>query len=143
MKNTHYPSALILLLLFAVGCGGNVAVTGKVTFQDGTPLESGTVFFESTELSARGYILSGGVYSLETGEQKGIPPGTYRVSIGGYEPTVVPAPIGPDGLPAGMARIVPAVIPIADKFLSAETSGLVCEVKRRTKFDITVEPPVR
>ena len=136
-----YHFAFSLLLLFAVGCSDRVAVTGKVAFPDGTPLESGTVFFESPGSSARGYILAGGTYSMESGEFKGIPRGTYQVSIGGYEDEMIPAPIGPNGLPTGMAKRIPAVIPIAEKYLSASTSGLTCEVKGKTTYDIKVEKP--
>ena len=141
MKNTHYLIACILLLLSAAGCGGNSSVTGQVSYADGTPLDHGIVFFETSSLIAKGTIQKDGTYTVFAGEKKGVPQGTYRVSIDGFQPTVEPAPVGPDGRPRGNARIIPPVIPIASKHLSAETSGLVCEVKGRTKFDITVEHP--
>ena len=131
----------LLLLIFAAGCGPNCSVSGKVTFSDGSPMDSGEVVFETSAMMAKGKIQKDGTYSLTTGEQKGIPKGTYQVSIGGFRPTIVPPSIGPDGRTSGRAQVTMPEIPVAKKFLSPGTSGLTCEVKGRTKYDITVEPP--
>jgi len=142
MKAIHCHFTFFLVLVFAIGCGQNVSVTGRVTFPDGTPMTTGAVVFETATMHAMGRIQSDGRYSISTGEERGIPKGTYQVSIGGFEATIEPvlAPPGHKG-PPPPARITPPVIPVHDKFLSPFTSGLVCEVKGKTKFDIEVTPP--
>jgi hypothetical protein len=92
-------------------------------------------------LIARGEIQSDGSYTMSTGELKGIPHGTYRVSIGGFKPTYESFPPPPGGGPPPPPRVSPPVIPIAQKFLDGATSGLTAEVSGRTVFNITVEPP--
>jgi len=141
MKTIHLNLIAFLLLVCTIGCGPNVTVTGKVTFPDGTPLTTGQVLFESPAMLARGRIQSDGTYSITTGELKGIPRGTYQVSISGFEPTYVPAPIGPQGHPMGAPQVIPPVIPIHRDFLDSITSGLTVDVQGRTVFNITVRPP--
>ena len=137
MKINFYHTAFALLLIFLVGCGSNVTVSGTVKFADGTPLDRGTVTFEDAKMMAYGDIQKNGTYSLDSGEAKGIPPGTYRVSITGLNAPIVipPTEIG------GKVQIIPQVSPIHKRFENPAASGLTCEVKGRTKFDITVEPP--
>ena len=130
-----YVVALMLLAL-SVGCGSNATVTGKVTFPDGSPLTEGQVIFESPALISKGHIQKDGTYALETGEAKGIPKGTYKVCIGGLGIPKVTS----GGGPGQISMTVPPV-PIDRKFLSAETSGLTCNVTGRTTFNIPVEPP--
>jgi len=141
MKTIHYHFAFFLLLMFAVGCGGNVSVTGKVTFPDGSPLTYGEVLFETSTTLARGTIQSDGTYSLSAGEERGIPRGTYQVYIGGFSPTVTAPQIGPDGRPIGGAQVIRPVIPVHRDFLHSSTSNLTANVQGRTVFDITVRPP--
>ena len=129
-----------LLLLFAIGCGGHPSVGGKVTFPDGSPLTEGQVLFESASLVAQGTIQKDGTYTIRTGEEKGVPAGTYKVSIGGFKPTYESSPPPPSGCPPPPPRVTAPVIPIARKFLDSATSGLVCEVKNKTTFNIEVEP---
>lgn len=129
------------MLTLAVGCGNNCTVSGKVTFPDGTPLDRGTVMFEDGKLAASGYIAKDGTYSLITGDQNGIPRGTYQVSIGGLtQPTVTTIPPA-NGKGPPKVKVTPSVSPIDSKYHASATSGLTCEVKGRTKYDITVEPP--
>ena len=141
MKILFYFLTFTLLLLFTVGCGKNCTVSGKVTFPDGTPLDSGEVVFETSTTMAKGKIQKDGTYTMISGELKGVPKGTYRVSIGGFMPTVTPPPLGANGRPTGRPQVTAPVLPVAKKFLSASTSDLTCEVKGSTKFNITVEPP--
>jgi hypothetical protein len=137
MKKCIFIVFGLFFLAVAQGCGSNCIVTGKVTFPDGTPLDRGTVMFENDKLAARGPIKKDGTYSLISGEMKGIPAGTYQVSIGGLTQPIVT----PSANPGGAPKITSPVSPIDKKFHAATTSGLTCEVKGRTKFDITVEPP--
>ena len=135
MKIINYTFAFALLLVFVAGCG-NPTVTGKVTFPDGTPLTRGEVIFESGTMQARGLIGEDGTYTMESGEQRGIPRGTYQVFVGGFSATVVPS-----NVPGGRPQVIPPTIPIARKYTSPSDSGLVVEVRGRTRFDFTVSPP--
>ena len=141
MNVQYYFVILVLLLAPLAGCGSNCAVSGKVAFPDGTPLTSGHVLFESPTLMSRGYIQKDGSYTMLSGDDKGVPKGTYQVSIGGLDGFHV------EEIPSDNPRIPPRTIltprvsPIHKKFSAASTSGLTCEVKGRTKYDITVEPP--
>ena len=133
-------TAVSFLLAFTIGCGSsNQTVTGKVTFPDGTPLTEGEVLFETALLMSRGSIQKDGTYSVSSGELKGMPKGTYQVSLGGFtfERMVSPAS---EGKPPVFESIA---IPVDKKYLNSSTSNLTCEVKGRTVYNITVEPPAR
>ena len=97
------------------------------------------MIFETSDLLARGVIQQDGTYTVYAGELKGLPLGTYTVSIGGFQDTVIES-FGPDGRSRGV-RVIPAVIPVSPKFLSGGTSGLTCEVKGSTVYNITVDRP--
>ena len=136
---------LILLALFGVffvcvGCG-NPKVTGTVKFSDGTPLIRGTVNFQTSNHAAMGAVDKDGKFTIG-GERAGdgVPPGTYQVFITGA--------MGFDTSKArtlefggGPGTTVP-IIPLIDKkYERPETSGLTCEVKGSTVYDITVMKP--
>ena len=133
------PIAALLLISLSAGCGPNTTVTGKVSFSDGSPLTEGEVIFESSTSMARGAIQRDGTYSMMSGELKGIPKGMYQVAIAGFEMERV-IPSGLDGV---APTIIPLEIPVDRKYLSTINSGLTCEVKGRTTYNITVEPPTR
>ena len=140
MKIVHF--AFILLFVFAVGCGGNVSVTGTVEFSDGTPVDRGMVVFETEKMAARGDIRKDGTYTLTTGEDKGIPPGTYKVSITGVNmPIITPPVYASTGAQETQTQVIPQTNPINAKYENPNTSGLTCEVKGKTTFDIKVEKP--
>jgi hypothetical protein len=123
--------AALLLLTGVTGCGGGNPVTGKVTFEDGSPLDRGTVAAEKREgdasVSAQGTIQPDGTYSLGTKKPgSGVPAGHYRV-------LVLPPDLTDKQLEAGMAD------PIASKWSKFETSGLELDVKGgKNEFNITV-----
>ena len=73
---------------------------------------------------------------MESGELKGMPAGTYKVSFMFVMEEVIPS--GQEGIPP---TFINKPIPIDRKYLNVATSGLTCEVKGRTKFDIRVEKP--
>ena len=130
-----FLTGFLVGFVFLVGCGQNVKVTGKVTFEDGEPLTRGRVCFQTETFYADGPLQPDGTYTLgSTGENTGLPKGTYQVSITG---AVTP----PKVLDPAMGRVTPAVPLIHGKFTNQTTSGLTCEVKGRTVFDITVTPP--
>lgn len=140
---------LLFYVLLAAGCNGNVKVTGKVTFPDGTPLTTGQVVFENEKLSAMGKLSDDGTYTLGTDKEKnGIPQGEYRVAITGavtYASTPQPLPsANPSGAynPGATSPPLPSSISLIHrKFRSTETSGLSCSVTKNTTFDFTVEKP--
>jgi len=106
-------------LMALVGCGRYAAVGGKVTLDDGTPVSSGTVVFESTDeakaISARGEIQTDGSYQLSTDRPgDGVLPGKYRV-------LVAPPPPNPD--------LPPVKVVFDSRYSEFATSGLEFEVK--------------
>ena len=139
MKNINYTFVFIFVLLFAVGCGDKVSVSGKVTFPDGSPLTEGAVFFETPAMTFQGSIQKDGTYTMYSSELKGIPKGLYNIYIAEFPNRVIYPPAGsPDG---ASPQILPPIIPIAQKYLAPGTSELTCEVKGKTTFNITVEKP--
>jgi len=92
---------------------------------------------------ASGRIQPNGSYKLSsTTENDGVPPGKYGVKIVGTYDTSHMPPIPADTLPPIPSADAPQPIPLIDaKFERTETSGLTCEVKGRTTFDITVTKP--
>ena len=84
MKNFVVCCAVLLLI---AGCGPNVSMKGKVTFEDdGSPLTKGQVFFSTPTFQASGEIKEDGSFVI--GSQRsndGLPTGTYKVAIVGAE----------------------------------------------------------
>jgi len=80
---SFYCSLVVTLLVVMVGCGeSKVLVSGKVVFEDGTPIGTGQVLFNSPDYAVTGNIQPDGTYKL--GERKdgdGIRPGKYTVSV--------------------------------------------------------------
>ena len=135
---THVAACCVPLLLFvaASGCGtGRYPVTGRVAYEDGTPVEGGMVIGEATvdgkPVSVQGTIETDGRFSWGTERAgDGAPPGTYRV-------IVVPVALGDAEMAAGKR---PAV---AGKYTKFVTSGLTFEVKpgQKNELNITVSRP--
>ncbi|MDR3232919.1 MAG: hypothetical protein LBT46_04530 [Planctomycetaceae bacterium] len=75
----------ITLLFFATitaGCGSGVRVGGKITLEDGTPLDKGAVVFDNGKLNFRGQVMPDGSYQLGvTRDAQKIPAGNYKVWI--------------------------------------------------------------
>jgi hypothetical protein len=127
MKN--YLILFVFVFPFIFGCG-HPKVTGTVKFDDGTPLTSGGVAFINLPYQAVGTIKPNGsyeMYELKPGD--GVRPGTYQVTV------LATTGGGSDG--------TPLVHLIDPKFENPFTSGLTCEVKGNTVFDITVIKPVK
>lgn len=138
MKTTVQNTALFVLLLLVVtsviGCGSNVTLRGKVTYSDdNSPLEVGTVCFESANHVARGPLKSDGTYTVgSTSAKDGLPPGEYKVYI-----------TGADRYEKSGPKIAPVSVPISlidSKFTSPSRSDLTVKVDRSTKkFDFSVD----
>ena len=123
----------VILLIFLSGCSNHVPLRGTVTFSDdGSPLPSGSVIFETDSFSAVGPIQPDGTYRLGSlKENDGIPPGTYQVYVQG----VVQANLSLGGAGAPVAELL-----VDPKFTSPKTSGLVFEVTSKNRqFDFSVD----
>src|SRR5262245_52426221 len=79
--------APLFLLALAAGCGsGRYPVTGSVTYEDGNPVEAGTVIGEATvegkSVSVQGKIEKDGTFSWGAAKPgDGALPGNYRVIV--------------------------------------------------------------
>ena len=153
-KRTGVIVFVLLGLLVFSGCAKKAKVSGTVKFPDGSPLERGTVVFESDSVRVSGSI-KGGYYSLGGIKPKdGVPFGTYKGYITDAWKVVrpenaSPAPASPPrqrGQPptrGPKGPIIPPTPLLDSKFDSGETSGLVLEVKSRSSivYNIDVTAP--
>ena len=124
MKKNSILFALSLSLLLFAGCGdGKVGLKGKVVFSDdGSPLPTGMVIFETDTYLARGMIEPDGTFVVSSSKvNDGLPPGTYRVSIDRAQHVSM----------RGETEIIEPLI--ASKFASGTTSGITIEVKPSMK----------
>ena len=128
--NYRFISCALCIVSCAVilGCGGNQSLSGRVTYTDGSPLETGTVCFEAGSFLARGDIKEDGKYTVGSERaDNGIPSGTYQVYIMGAEKV----PEGRLGLPTPL---------IDKKYSNTATSGLTFTADGKSRvFDIQVE----
>ncbi len=127
------------VLLASLGCGGGgVGVSGKVTFEDGTPLTTGEVAFRTNSFAATGKINPDGTYSLSSSKEgDGVPKGTYQVTVKAIQSVDPP----PGALSDPNYKPEPAKILVDLKFADPAKSGLSCEVSGKTTYDIKVTPP--
>ncbi|MDR3233159.1 MAG: hypothetical protein LBT46_05780 [Planctomycetaceae bacterium] len=115
---------ITLLLLLAAGCSGRVSVGGKVSYDDGQTVTDGGVSFHSATETYHGLLDKQGNYRLGSGgNTNGIRPGTYQVTVSSFH----------------LDENTNPVYDVSPKYGKKETSGLTCEVKGRTVFDIKVE----
>jgi hypothetical protein len=134
MLRKCYLSVFPLAFVLLAGCGsGRSTVTGTVTYEDGTPVESGVVIGEATvdgKLVAVQAAIRNGAFSWGGAKEgDGALPGQYRV-------IVLPESLSEYQLSQGMT---PA---IDGKYGKYETSGLSFEVKHgKNQFDIKVTRP--
>ena len=120
----------LFCLLFAVGCGQNCSLKGKVVFSDDqTPLAGGTVCLVSDRGIARGTIDQNGNYVVGSVSAKdGLLPGSYKIYLTDTE-LFEPVPGG--GLPKRFPQV-------DEKYSNPETSGLNVEVKSSMTHNIEV-----
>jgi hypothetical protein len=120
---------MFIALLFIAGCGsGKVQLGGAVTFDDGTPLTTGSVIFSTDTFSAKGNIDSSGNYvvgSVDTND--GLPAGKYKVYIEGATQNIT----SPNGESSRSLIDV--------EYNNYDTTPLSCEVPvAGNRFDIKV-----
>jgi hypothetical protein len=127
--------APVLLLVLATGCGsGRYPVSGRVTYEDGTPVPGGTVIGEATidgkTVGVQGNIEKDGTFRWGTDRAgDGALPGLYRVAV--MPVALSDAELGEGKQPA-----------VDSKFTQYKTSGLTFEVKReKNTLNIMVTRP--
>jgi hypothetical protein len=137
---SHRPGRLgvlvpLVLLALIAGCGsGRHPVAGRVTYEDGTPVEGGTVIGEATvdgkAVGVQGNIDKDGSFSWGTERAgDGAPAGQYRV-------IVMPVALGDSELAEGKQPAVDG------KYTRYDTSGITFEVKPgKNELNITVTRP--
>ncbi len=121
-----------LLIFSCVGCGNDRAqVFGKVLFEDGSPLDGGTVVAEATVegklVSAQSNIEPDGSYRLGGSTAgDGALPGSYQFAV-------MPIPLSDAELGAGKKVLVPG------KYSNLSSSGIKLDVKPgENPFDIKI-----
>ncbi|MBA4065618.1 MAG: hypothetical protein C0501_18265 [Isosphaera sp.] len=136
-RRARRTAALLTLaaLAGAAGCGsGRYPVTGRVTYDDGSPLPEGSVVGECRDgpdpVMARGNVGPDGRFEWGTERAgDGAKPGKYKV-------IVVPRTLSNAELAQGMVSAVDG------KFTRYDSSGIEFEVKdARNELNITVTRP--
>ena len=123
-----------MTVVFLAGCNsGRCTVTGTVTYEDGTPVESGSVIGEATVdgklVAVQGTIKNGAFSWGGAREGDGALPGHYNV-------IVVPVSLSEYQLSQGMTSAIDG------KYTKYETSDLSFDVKEgRNEFNIKVARP--
>jgi hypothetical protein len=133
-RNLFISILSLLCILLAIGCNNNIRVSGKVTFSDGSPLDSGKVVFENEQYSFRGKIQKDGTFRLgRLKDGDGIYRGKYRVAIS----DAFKQELSSDG-----SRVISGTYFVAEKFRSTQTSGFEYDIqKKTTDISIIVERP--
>jgi hypothetical protein len=123
-----------ILIMGCGGSGGGRTVQGKVTFDDGRPLTTGTVVFHPDEgkgnkgTSARSAVNDSGVFTL-------VADGGSGISLGWYKVTVMSTKPNPKDEYAEPIWLIP------ERFGDIKTSGLAVEVvasPSSTQYDLKV-----
>ncbi|MDR1923252.1 MAG: hypothetical protein LBQ66_02665 [Planctomycetaceae bacterium] len=124
---------LLAMLLILSGCSGNVHQSGKVVFDDGSPVPCGDVCFLSETYQASGTIQPDGTFVIGSTQTKnGLKPGTYKVVIAGAQIVV-----GEDPREKGAPLIEYLV---DDKYTDPEQTPFTVEVKgRNSNLEFKVE----
>ncbi|GHT44565.1 hypothetical protein FACS189454_02360 [Planctomycetales bacterium] len=141
-RRSLYMKHIALLLLFAVlclGCSQNVHVSGTVTYEDGSPVKSGTVKFETAAYQFNGSIRDGVYNAGVTEGGQGIPPGTYKVWLANT--ARIETIITPSGRLSATGEKI-AIPQLTEEFTQPGKSPLSLEVKRgsgRIAYDIVVK----
>jgi len=123
--------------LLAAGCGRHAAkVSGRVTFE-GRPLTNGVVSFTPVKpgSSAYGTIDAESRYALQTGAEKGIDPGDYKVTVAA---NATPEEAAQMGFKVGREGIMPLLTPL--RYADVATTPLTATVKPGSQvIDLVLE----
>ena len=134
---TYHRFLCCFLVIAVCGCSGQVGITGKVVFDDGSPLEIGQIRIVSSDNIGRAAIEPGGTFRIASvSGRKGVPHGVYQVAIEG---AAIPGePIGPNADTFNGPFTAPTPL-IAAKYSDPETSGLTLDTKKTSFLLIKVE----
>lgn len=138
MSLSRIMPLVIAVCLTAAGCGKHAAsVSGVVTF--GTrPLSSGVVTFTPVGpgSSSYGNVGADGRYSLQTGAERGLEPGDYKVTVAANATAEEAAAMG---IKIGREGIMPLLTP--RRYADVATTPLTVAVKRGSQtVDLALEP---
>lgn len=126
MRAAIGPRLMVIVMLVAAGgCGGHPAVTGRVTFVDGSPLTIGEVVLDDGRHMGRGTIGPDGTFVMGFDKARnGVPAGKYRVAI------------------MNATKDGPGNWVVAPKYIDPRTSGIQFEVRASgpNVLDVQVEP---
>ncbi|MEM8945222.1 MAG: carboxypeptidase-like regulatory domain-containing protein [Planctomycetota bacterium] len=90
-SSRFFSASPLLLLVVATGCSGtyDASVSGTVTF-DGSPLKSGSISFIPGQPGPASYaaVLGDGSYTVNTGREEGLPPGSYTITVMAREKSI-------------------------------------------------------
>jgi hypothetical protein len=138
---TLITTVLLIFVTITAGCGNNVRVTGKVTFEDGSPVTAGTVIFTTEKAQFSGFIKNGSYDAGATKNGQGIPPGTYKVWLSDTA-RVEAIPNSPDtaAFPQITAEFTsPSGTPLQLEVKSGGSITFDISVKRHPDWDKTLE----
>lgn len=142
------PLFLLLTVMAFCGCDSNVKLGGKVSFPDGSPLTTGTIFFSNDNFLARAFINPDGTFDVGSlSDKDGLPPGKYKVYIVNAvevtgKRTVEVTGADPDVKNAPTTTEEDVLGPLIDeKYASRETTPLEIVVPGQNVYNITVEKP--
>ncbi|MDR1922773.1 MAG: hypothetical protein LBQ66_00245 [Planctomycetaceae bacterium] len=134
-KSNKFVWVILLLLLLhgVLGCSNSIKVSGKVTFDDGMPLEIGKVVFEDDKHTYSSQIQKDGTFSMgQLKDGQGIPVGKYRV----YIAEAIIEEFTPDSPFPKVTELVAA------KYRNSQTSGFEYDIqKKTTDISLVVEKP--
>ena len=126
-------------LVFVVGCGGNVVITGTAATADGTPITQGTVTFTNAQGQFSGDIQPNGTFRpgrMRDGD--GIPPGHYQVFVTGVVREVPGTPdLDPEDPRFRYATFVTIVHP---RYSDPATSGLSIDTAQTKTLNLVLDP---
>lgn len=153
MRNTIGIICLGLLCLSFLGCSNKQRVSGSITFPDGSPVQSGTIYFVTDNYMGRATIDSDGTYDVSSLKRNdGLPPGTYKVYVVGAFKSEEPGSSVEDktgkakgssekDLSGNKVVTMKAPVPLVHpKFCSADSTPLTFTVPGSKNFDFVVEP---
>jgi hypothetical protein len=129
----------VTLLLLAAGCGSGTVVSGKVTFEDGSPVTKGTAVFDSGAKSYQGTIRPDGSYRMGISkDNQRIPPGRYKVWFANT--ARIEVRYGRDGNPLEPVQQL-IFSQLQPEFTNSARAALTADVNRngRLKLDFTVQ----
>ena len=125
--------SLLLWVALITGCGGpyDASVTG-VLLIDGSPGNSGTVTFYPRAGGAPAYaqVQEDGTFEARTGDEQGLPSGSYDVTVRVVEK--IPAEI--EGDPPRFKSLIPV------RYKNPQTSGLAFDLTSgRNEIEVSLE----